>query len=122
MEMNEKYNDMDIEAAIVEAKKLLEEIPGVDSMLATWDVYCAHIDGPSVVDPYSDEVANNPNPQDQRMGMQILIDIYSIMAAVSTHQAAIVHSHKMLLPIKHFTDEKSQRVIVIPFREPLNVG
>lgn len=80
MELNNTHNDMEINAAIIKARELLEEIPDVDSIIGAWDVYCAHMDGPCVVDPYTDDVVNNPNPQDQRKGMQILADIYNRLA------------------------------------------
>lgn len=69
---------MEIKAAIIKGRELLEEIPGVDSILGAWDVYCAHMDGPWVnVGPYPEDGYNSPNPQDQRMGLQILVDIYN---------------------------------------------
>ena len=79
--MNTTQNDIKIEAAIIEARALLEEIPGVDSILGAWDVYCAHMDGPWVnVGPYPEDGYNSPNPQDQRIGLQILVDIYNRLA------------------------------------------
>ena len=72
---------MEIIAAIIKARELLEEIPGVDSIIGAWDVYCAHMDGPTIqVGPSFDEVINNPNPQDQRIGLQILVGIYNRLA------------------------------------------
>ena len=79
--MNTTQNDIKIEAAIIEARALLEEIPGVDSILGAWDVYCAHMDGPWVnVGPYPEDGYNSPNPQDQRIGLQILVGIYNRLA------------------------------------------
>ena len=72
---------MEIKAAIIKGRELLEEIPGVDSILGAWDVYCAHMDGPWVnVGPYPEDGYNSPNPQDQRIGLQILVDIYNRLA------------------------------------------
>lgn len=79
--MNDKQKDMEINAAIIKARELLEEIPGVDSIIGAWDVYCAHMDGPTIqIGPSFDEVINNPNPQDQRIGLQILVGIYNRLA------------------------------------------
>ena len=79
--MNKTQNDMEINAAIIKARELLKEIPGVDSIIGAWDVYCAHMDGPTIqVGPSFDEVINNPNPQDQRIGLQILVGIYNRLA------------------------------------------
>jgi len=72
---------MEIKAAIIKGRELLEEIPGVDSIIAAWDVYCAHMDGPWVnVGPYPEDGYNSPNPQDQKIGLKILADIYSRLA------------------------------------------
>ena len=79
--MNDKQKDMEINAAIIKARELLEEIPGVDSIIGAWDVYCAHMNGPTIqIGPSFDEVINNPNPQDQRIGLQILVGIYNRLA------------------------------------------
>ena len=72
---------MDIEAAIIKARELLEEIPGVDSILGAWDVYCAHMDGPWVnVGPYLEDGYNSPNPQYQQIALKMLVDIYNRLA------------------------------------------
>lgn len=72
---------MEIKAAIIKGRELLEEIPGVDSILGAWDVYCAHMNGPWVnVGPYPEDGYNSPNPQDQRIGLQILVGIYNRLA------------------------------------------
>lgn len=72
---------MEIKAAIIKARELLKEIPDVDSIIAAWDVYCAHMDGPWVnVGPYPEDGYNSPNPQDQKIGLKMLADIYSRLA------------------------------------------
>lgn len=79
--MNTTQNDMEIKAAIIKARELLEEIPNVDSIIAAWDVYCAHMDGPWVTTgPDPEDGFNTPNPQDQRIGLKMLADIYSRLA------------------------------------------
>lgn len=72
---------MEINAAIIEARELLEEIPGVDSIIAAWNVYCAHMDGPWVATgPDPEDGFNTPNPQDQKIGLKMLADIYNRLA------------------------------------------
>ena len=72
---------MDIEATIIKARELLEEIPGVDSILGAWDVYCAHIAGPWVsFGPFPEDGCNSPNPKDQQIAMKMLVDIYDRLA------------------------------------------
>ena len=79
--MNKKQNDMEIIAAIIKARELLGEIPGVDSIIGAWDVYCAHMDGPWVaIGPDPEDGFNTPNPQDQKIGLKMLAGIYSRLA------------------------------------------
>ena len=79
--MNTTQNDMDIEATIIKARELLEEIPGIDSILGAWDVYYAHMDGPWVsFGPFPEDGCNSPNPKDQQIAMKMLVDIYDRLA------------------------------------------